>query len=314
MLYTHCLRTTARDNRVDMLRALLEDPTYVADRKLLINLCEQAASMGRVNVLKFLLERGVSVNDGEILERSVNSSLEMVKFLVEQGAHINPPGTDDGRDPGHCALRSSTHNMEIFHYLLDHGARLYACVVEDASYRRLINVLQVYRERFPVDFARFATVGLYSEPHESVMDDDEKLAPIVMGILLDGGADLHQNDEAPLRFAIQHANLPWVQLLVSRGAVINHGGANPAIGVAIDEAVAEAQSPNEEDEDEVVPRSKSLHVLRALLEAGADLQLAPYPVRQAMQSNVQPVIDLLMQYGAQPPVPVSTETSSEAAL
>jgi len=154
-----------------------------------------AAIEGHLEVVKYLLENGANINAiGNLDYQSIHCAaleghLEVVKYLLENGADINAKNSD-GYQPIHCAVFEG--HLEVVKYLLENGADINA---KD-------NV---------------GKTPLYHAVYDCNME--------CIKYLILQGADVNISTEdniSPLHIAIKkNTDLEIIQLLVEAGANIN---------------------------------------------------------------------------------------------
>ena len=112
----------------------------------------KAATKGHLNVVKFLVDIGVDIetknDDGRtaLMLASWNNKLEMVNFLIENGANIN---VEDGRnythDGGQTSLMLAAFNghFDIFKVLIEAKADInHNSVLSDVAQRGYLNIVE----------------------------------------------------------------------------------------------------------------------------------------------------------------------------
>ena len=136
-------------------------------------------------------------------EAAYRGKLEMVKFLVEQGADVNLPG---------CHL--SQHDLEITPY----------CVAQHEGRHDVAEYL--LQKGATVDIHTAAYLGDYDKAH-ALLDKDESLvnSGYLESVMLPSGEphSVEHREAAwatPLSYAIVGGNIRIVELLISKGAVI----------------------------------------------------------------------------------------------
>lgn len=167
-------------------------------------------------------------------EAAYRGKLEVVKFLVEQGADMNLPG---------CHL--SQHDLEITPY----------CVARHEGRNEVADFL--LQQGAIVDVHTAAYLGDY-DTALSFLDDDPNLvnSGYLQSVLLPSGELEHRDTgwATPLCYAIVGGNIRIVELLISRGAIIE-----PHSKLLLDHAVS----------------TDRVDIVKLLFENGADSSKAP---------------------------------------
>ncbi len=167
-------------------------------------------------------------------EAAYRGKLEVVKFLVEQGADMNLPG---------CHL--SQHDLEITPY----------CVARHEGRDEVAEYL--LQQGAIVSIHTAAYLGDY-ETALSLLDDDPNLvnSGYLQSVMLPSGELEHRDTEwaTPLCYAIVGGNIRIVELIISRGAIIE-----PHSKLLLDHAVS----------------TDRVDIVKLLFGNGADLSKAP---------------------------------------
>tara|TARA_B110000211_G_scaffold208650_1_gene245385 strand:+ start:158 stop:1585 length:1428 start_codon:yes stop_codon:yes gene_type:complete len=97
-----------------------------------------AAAEGNVNIVRMMIESGVDVNKGEVVDNSSallyaaqNGHISVVEYLIQNGAEINKVTTDDGTSALFAAV--SAGYVCIAKLLLDCGAHVNHRTMDDGS-------------------------------------------------------------------------------------------------------------------------------------------------------------------------------------
>lgn len=136
-----------------------------------------ASSVGKVNLVKFLIEKGVDIhacNDYALRFAARNNNLEVVKLLIEKGANIH--ADNDFAFKWACENK----NIEVIKYLIEKGANI---------------------QHFGVDALVFSC---QYENHIGVTK-----------LLIENGVDIHGKNDAALRMAGQYGNLKTIKVLIN---------------------------------------------------------------------------------------------------
>ncbi|GFO24292.1 serine/threonine-protein phosphatase 6 regulatory ankyrin repeat subunit b [Plakobranchus ocellatus] len=219
----------------DLHKALTQLVFHLNDEELTQSLLSQAVQHGRVETVQVLINRGADVNvrhDGgkvvlvvalECLEGS--QLFKMVKFLVENGAHVNRSLPD--KSPLVCAVWKGP---EIVRYLLEKGADINEVGDEKGNTPLMATViLSSFSWQF---FDRFNLVQLLldfgADPNIVNSEGDTAINVAVGGQkldvvskLLDAGADLEMPDSdgrTPLLLAAARGQENIIYLLKRHGA------------------------------------------------------------------------------------------------
>ena len=141
---------------------------------------DKAAQKGYLDIVKYLVEQGANIHASDALcGSSYNGHFDIVKYLVEQGANIH--ASDDG------ALRWASESgcLDIVKYLVEQGANIHA----------------------GYDYAlRFASENGHLD---------------IVKYLVEHGADIHAGNDYALQGASVHGYLDTVRYLVEHGADIH---------------------------------------------------------------------------------------------
>lgn len=109
-----------RCNNDDISKFII-DKTYDINPKLLDSVIIWASCYGNLEIVKYLVEKGVDIHhrdDESIIEASRHGHLEVVKYLVENGADIN------ANDNAALYMAYDEH-LEIVKFLIEKGADTY---------------------------------------------------------------------------------------------------------------------------------------------------------------------------------------------
>ncbi len=159
-----------------------------------VSLIKWCAYYGDVSAIKYLLTKGVSLEDlGENFDLNgavFHGHVQLSRFLLEEGADPNHPLPDTGETPLHAVLTKTyrSANNEIVRLLLEHGANSNAMTkpgIETDAFMRDIRT----RQETPL--------------HRAAAYADEN----TIQLLLDAGADKtlrDMNGDTPLSWASWH--------------------------------------------------------------------------------------------------------------
>ena len=177
-----------------------------SDNKLLI----EAARKGELSVVKYALEQGAYIHQGDdaaLQLASANGHYEVVKYLVEHGANVR--GFQDN------ALQGASENghLEIVKYLIEHGADVnaidgYALIVAIGNghlnvVKNLVENGANVNTRNPLSYA--TSLGHFE----------------IVKYLVENGANIHAIRPYSLRSAAENGHSKVVEYLLSHGADVH---------------------------------------------------------------------------------------------
>ena len=234
-------------------------------------------------------------DESTLLEASRNGETGTVRELLEAGTDPNAT-RDDGWTP--LMLAAMNGNEEIIDLLLSHkadpnkGETEYGTAVATAAVTPVV---------------------------------EEKVSLQILRKLLDGGADVDSQNGVgmtPLFYAAREGKPEVVKMLVKSGANINHQDVRnwtPLFMAIISEDAeivsyllregANPHTKNWETRRTLLHHAVNqgvLETVRLLLEAGVDPdgdfggEYPPSPLMQSAAENYQPIVELLLEYGANP--------------
>jgi ankyrin repeat protein len=243
--YAETLFNSAVDEgRADVLRVLLDariDPNKmgVPGGCALMDACRK----GRIDIVKLLLDKGASANDGSALAAAAGGSympgnggghLDIVKLLVERGADVNTESgycLDPSNDYSVTAIQVAARegHLELVRYLLEKGAdpkaemKNYADnpeaggdnAVTSAAWKGHTEILKMFLEK-GVDINRATSSGTTALMAALSGGEMETVK-----FLLNRGADVNAADkegDTPLFYALRKSSAELVKLLVEKGA------------------------------------------------------------------------------------------------
>jgi len=207
-----------------------------------------------------------------------------VLFLLDNGAHVNPP-SQKGRTVLEFAAKNGSHVM--FDLLLGRGADIEElispqshCLSDAACHGSILIVRQLLELgldiNLPSSHGGPAIHGAARHGHDSLVR-----------FLLENGADIEadgpDNDGTPLRAATDGGHIATVRVLLDNGANVN--SCNPKRGTAITSAAY----------------SNNIPIALLLLDAGADVNLfGEYgsPLSKATERASGEMVSLLLRHGA----------------
>jgi ankyrin repeat protein/L-ascorbate metabolism protein UlaG (beta-lactamase superfamily) len=184
-----------------------------------------AATGGHLDVVRFLLERGLPVDIGDnegstaLDAAAIQGHLELVAYLLEEGS--DPTHADDfGMTPLHFACYNG--HADIARLLIDHGADVHAArstggmPIHGAAYDGHIECINLLMEHGADINAR--TVGGYT-PIISAAAGTAGLEAIEL--LVQHGADIHDrqfNGDSALMYAARAGKADVAEYLIGAGA------------------------------------------------------------------------------------------------
>lgn len=263
------LSVAAEANHKKIVELLVENGASLTVGEAAAN----AAQGGYIEIVKFLLDKGMDVNapciGGSILSRAVSGGhFEIVEFLLDRGADIN---LDDGE--GYTALyTASGTSAEMVKFLLKHGAEVDAMVWNKST--PLLNAAS-YGLTDAVELLANAGGNLNAKTD---LGDTALIRAAIMGQtqtaewLINHGADMNErknNGNTALMEAASLDRVEVVKLLLERGAnpfAVNDAG-DTALDIAKQNNSAETiallekcetdakESADKEEEAEVVTRA-----------------------------------------------------------
>jgi ankyrin repeat protein len=204
------LETAVLREEIEAIALLLDNGTPINAVGKKLSPFQAAASLGRMDLAQYLLDRGADVNTQAwvhggrtALQAACKSgNCEMVTFLLEHKADINaPPAVSDGITALEAVLSCGAEvavRAKLFKLLLDNGAEV-SCPKRRVGEGILHKIVQ-----------------------QGLKD--------LLEIALDAGADANKmssnkGGRTPLQLAAELGRLDIVQMLVARGALVN---ASPA--------------------------------------------------------------------------------------
>jgi len=209
-----------------------------------------AVSEDNLNTVKLLIESGIDIKLNEIKYLRTFNSLDMIKLLVKNGININA-----GND---IAFRNFQQDLDIMEYLLKKGVNINInngeVLIEHSS-------SSLYREHVELLIKYGADVSVRNNMALKfwVYDDAYADADIVK-LLVSNGADLHVDDDLPLRICIANYNLSETDEYLEIIKYLLKNGANIHVR---DDAIIKTVLTNTDDE-------YYEDILKILIKYGAD--------------------------------------------
>ena len=251
----------------------------------------EAAAGGDLSRIKYLVEQGADVDaqhdsgNTALIIAAWHGHREVVKYLVSKGAniHIKNKGGDDA-----VSWAAEHGHLAIVRFLVEHGADPNSKNVKGGT--PLTHACEFGAAVETVEYLLGRSVDL--EPRA-----DDGFTPLVaaayqghtdiIDVLIEAGANIHVDDDAPLEWAALFDQLGSVECLLAAGADPDSrlGRASTALIAAVTDA-----RPN---------RDK---IINALLDSGADVNRgrsdSATALHEAAETGQVDVIKLLVERGA----------------
>ncbi|KAJ7291164.1 ankyrin repeat-containing domain protein [Mycena rebaudengoi] len=262
-----------------------------------------AAAANLQEIVQYLLDSGVSANDGQIQDdsplctASVYGHLQTAKLLLENGANVNAEG-----GPARSALEaaSARGHIDIVHLLLENGADINAGnngalrAASEAGHTEAVRVL--LEKGANVDAGNGKDSPMQAASQNGRID--------IVHLLFENGADVHIGNDSALRAASESGHTEVVQALLRKGAnanVTNNNGESLLI------MISAAQD---------IQAEQRLNIVHLLLENGADINAGNNgALRAASEAGYTDVIQVLLEHGANINAPGKDNVSAlEAAI
>ncbi len=294
------------------------------------NLLQTYAGKGNVEVIKLLLASGAAVNgikqpDLTPLHFAAgNGHKAAVELLLSKGAKVDSV-TGSGVTPLHLAVLKGYEL--VAKVLLDSGANAKAAVTKDSGGAGDLSYT-VTAYQTPLHLACAAGYGglvdlLISKGADVNAQDGNGMTPLTVAVavnnedmvkaLLAAHADPNVGRSSALNLAASRGSVPLLDLLVAHGAKLNLtdalreavGGNHPAAVSKLIQLKADPNAKFSNGEPLIFSALNSPELMRALLDGGAnpnqrDSQGLPLLARAI--GNDSPVVELLLQHGADPNV------------
>ncbi|KAH8817550.1 ankyrin repeat-containing domain protein [Flagelloscypha sp. PMI_526] len=262
------LHVAAFEGKLEMVRFLIEKGADVnVGGRVYGTALQAAAFMGNLNIVRFLVEKGADVNPsgdkyGTALQAAISSgSLEVIHFLLENGADVDADGGS--------ALQASAYrgNIEIVDFLLERGADLNAgggSALQASAYLGKMEVA-----RFLV--GKGADVNASGGEYGSALQAGSYSGELeIVRFLIEKGADVNASGGkygSALQTGSYHGGLETVRFLVENGADVNASGGK--YGSALSAGAYSAD----------------LEIIRFLVRKGADVNASGGKYGSALQAG-----------------------------
>ena len=108
----HAVRIAAKNGRLDIVKYIVEKGEKISDS----NAVEIAAESGNLNLVKYLVDEiSAKISDYSVENAASNGHFDIVKYLVEKGAKISDRSVENAARYGH---------FDIVKYLVEKGAKI----------------------------------------------------------------------------------------------------------------------------------------------------------------------------------------------
>ena len=221
--------------------------------------------------------------------------INIVRLLLEHGAHVNKVHTIDGYTP--LMLAAAGGSIRLVELLLDHGADVHAAdsfgctalfyVEDDNLDDDKLGIVELLIKH-GADVNVKGGVGFKITPLINALWNDDAIE--IVQLLLDHGADVHVADSfgcTALFYAVNYASdeedLEKVKLLVQYGADVNV------------KCNKDLKTP--------LMCTDEIEIVKFLLDHGADVhakdRFGKTALQEARENNSLDIVQLLLAYGAQ---------------
>jgi ankyrin repeat protein len=220
---------------------------------------------GHLQIVKYLVENGAdihAINDRPLRSASKHGYLEIVKYLVENGANIH------AKDDEALTLASYNGRLNVVKYLIEKGANIHA--KDDDALKWALQNAHLEVVKYLVE--KGADIHSYDDALKWALQNGHL---DVVKYLVENGANIHANDDYALRLASRNGHLEIVKLLVENGANIHA-----------------------DDDGALIEASKNGHleVVKYLVENGSNIHAKDdYPLRWASHNGHLEVVRYLNQ-------------------
>lgn len=189
-------------------------------------LLRQSISLSRINIVKYLMERGYATDINMVWKLACRSGVSrLVEYVHTHDAHVD---LDDG-----LMNACVSGDLETIDYLIDNGGNVN--VEEDTPLLIAIelghlNVVQRLLNRGANPNAQEGEPILTSI---TALNGDDMLEALV-----NAGADIHINNEEPLLLAVEGEDADILNFLLSRGSVITDEIRQAALNTGNEEIIS----------------------------------------------------------------------------
>jgi len=331
------LLKASNKGNLKLIKTLIEKggPTLLKD-DYSIQALLHATEEEHLDVVKFLVEKGVELNDTgssyiedeefqktALMIAAAKGNLEMVKYLVEKGAEVDWAGYNE-ETPLHCACESG--NFEMVKFLLENGAEIecqtgdWHTPISTAAANGHTNIVKYLLNKLPnksknkddIMWDAFYEAALYEHPE-------------TLDYLQEQGIDLDKHNMEReitlLHEATKRRNYNVIECLVKRGADINVKDKfeNTPLHLATENEDREtmtlllklgadinAQGQFKHTPTHIAIHKESLELVRFLVESKASLKIKSHeetPIEYAQncvylyaKPEVKPILHYLMRF------------------
>jgi len=177
----------------------------------------EAVDNSRINIVKYLLQQGIGKFPKVLRQATETGSLEMVKRLVERIGDLTRIKKGALDEATYKAVLLG--HLEILKYLIEQGANIHAVYTD--SYQSQDNLLSAASRLGNLEIVKYL-VSQEADVHarnEAALHGAALNGYLdVVKLLVEQGADIHSRNEAALHGAAAEGHLDVVRLLVEQGA------------------------------------------------------------------------------------------------
>ena len=169
----------------------------------------QMVIQGSLKGVKYFQQKGVNIHSGDdwaLKLASKNGQLEVVKYLVSEGADINNNHPWHGHALGLAAKKG---HLEVVKYLIEKGANIHAdndLALQWASGNGHLDVVKYLVE---------SGADIHADDDHALQRASKNGHLSVVKYLVQNGADIHADDDFALIMASKNGHLPVVEYLES---------------------------------------------------------------------------------------------------
>lgn len=162
---------------------------------------------GRMDMVKYLVKNGADINNKyyPLITACRSNYFDIVKYLVDNGADVN-------YDNNYASALTGAvfkNNIEMVKYLLDKGTMFNGFdnnILECAIYNKNLDMIKLLFN-YGISFTNITFCNALSSQN---MD--------IIKFFVENGADIHMDNEYPLKYALETNNAEMVKYLVENGA------------------------------------------------------------------------------------------------